>query len=178
MRPLLIVFWGLVVVVLDLWVEGYDVVVDAVGWLLVVVGTLRLRQADPAFTYAIVGAVVGGIGSVHQLVPGYILDDAVASLLAVVETLALTALVVGTCAGVERILAHEPKTVQHALVLRKVYVGLTVVALVWSSMPDAPILLFLGVVTLAVLAWFLVFLLMVRNRPGLDGRERVEVPAA
>lgn len=182
MRPLLLVFWGLIVVVVDLRVGGYDVVSDVVGWLLVVYGTRQLHHRDVAFTAATAGAVLGGIGAVYQLVPGLYLAEWLVWLLGLVEILATTVLVVAVCTGIARVLAHEPSVVRQARTIRAADLVLTgVVAVVTGTsgwiLREGPMLLVVLVAAFAVGTWFLVLLWRVRNRPGLGGESAQPVTA-
>ncbi|MDO8147308.1 hypothetical protein Q6350_02580 [Isoptericola sp. b515] len=190
MRPLQIVVGGLVIVVLDLRFDGFDVVVDLIGWILVVKALRLLAVRDRAFAVAAVGAVLGGLGSIVQLVPGLTVGAGVVSVLGAVETLALTVVVVAICTGIARVLAHEPQVVRHARILRATDVALTVVALGLGSSPvllsagptpgttgwlvgAGAVVLLLGALTFVVLIWFLVFLWRLRDRPELQEQQPV-----
>ncbi|MDO8143447.1 hypothetical protein [Isoptericola sp. 178] len=189
MRPLQIVVGGLVIVVLDLRFDGFDVVVDLIGWILVVKALRLLAVRDRAFAVAAVGAVLGGLGSIVQLVPGLTVGDGVLSVLGAVETLALTVVVVATCTGIIHVLAAEPRVVRHARILRALDVAFTVIALGLGSSPllfsagsvpgaavgpvGAGVVLLLAALGFAVLIWFLVFLWRLRDRLELREQELV-----
>lgn len=57
---LMMLFWGVVIVVVDLSVNGFDLVNDVVGWVLVAVAVTRVRAAhdDPSFRDRATAAIV------------------------------------------------------------------------------------------------------------------------
>lgn len=70
MQPYKSIALGLLVVSVDLTLNGFDLIVDALGWFLVVVALDRLvRQAHPAFLPARAAAVVAAGISLMELFP-------------------------------------------------------------------------------------------------------------
>jgi len=61
------VLWGVLVVVVDVNLNGFDVFVDLVGWLMVVSGLGILRVLHPAFAKARAWAIVLALLSVLDL---------------------------------------------------------------------------------------------------------------
>jgi hypothetical protein len=164
-------FWGLLIVVVDIRVDGFDLVVDAVGWLLAVIGTGRLRAVDPWFRAAFGGAVVGGIGSLAQVVTG-----TPGMIQTAVETVAITVVVFGVCTVVARVAALEhPTLAGRARAIRAADVVTSAVSLVLSLLTGGAttvpvmgatvvLVLLFALVTLAVLVCFLVLVWVVRRR--------------
>jgi hypothetical protein len=68
MTPFGLVAFGYVLALLDMRVQGFDVMLDALGWLLVVVGLSRLHRTSPLFARTRVAAVVAGVLSLADLV--------------------------------------------------------------------------------------------------------------
>lgn len=69
MTPLQKIAMGLVIVVIDPDVAGYDAVPDALGWLLVVFGLFDLRSRLSNFVVLVALAVVSGVISALLLPP-------------------------------------------------------------------------------------------------------------
>lgn len=57
---------GLVVVMLDLRIGGFDLLADPLGWALALTGLARLRPLHPGFRVAVVAAAVGLVISIPQ----------------------------------------------------------------------------------------------------------------
>ena len=56
LRSLRLLFWGLIAVVVDVRVDGPDLVPDPVGWLVALVAVARLARLAPGFGVAAVAA--------------------------------------------------------------------------------------------------------------------------
>lgn len=175
MPPLARVALGLVIVVLDLRFEGVDLMPDPVGWALVLWGLVPLAGRHRGFGAGVAAALVGALLSVPQVLaePG----EALGTLQAVVETV----LVFGTCTAIGG-LADEARVRTTANRIRWTDLGLTVVLTGLASLPVeqprdvtgvAALAVALGLATLVVMVWFLVFLLGVRHRPAFSDRARV-----
>lgn len=168
---MVLVFWGVLIVVVDVGVGGFDLVVDLVGWLFAAIGLSRLRRTDPWFDLAAAGAIVGAIVSVPQLWSGGA-EIVPEQLRTAVESAAMTAVVFGVCSAVARNAVDAPGLARRARVLRVVDVVTSVAVLVpvWVLAPDettglAILLLLAGaLVTFAVLACFLVLVWTQRRR--------------
>jgi hypothetical protein len=68
------VFWGLLLVVLNLKIEGIDLLPDFIGYILVAVGCRGLENASPCFSKA---CLLSGVLAVLSLI-GFILVDGAA----------------------------------------------------------------------------------------------------
>jgi hypothetical protein len=68
MTPLALVVLGYVLALLDMRVQGFDVLADVIGWLLVVVGLSRVPEQSRLFGLARVAAVGAGVLSLSDLV--------------------------------------------------------------------------------------------------------------
>lgn len=72
-RGLLMLFWGAILVIVDLTIRGLDIVPDAVGWVLAAVGLAMARRvvADPRYesrvTAALLFAWVGALLAICDL---------------------------------------------------------------------------------------------------------------
>jgi hypothetical protein len=92
---------GMLVVFVDLRFDGFDFVVDLVGWVLAYVGLRNLYKLDRAFRPATGFAGLGAIVSLTQLIPS---DGELAGWLgAAVETVAWAGVVICSCTGLMRI---------------------------------------------------------------------------
>lgn len=189
MRALTLVGWGLLVVLLDLRFDGFDVVMDPVGWAMVVAGLGRLRHRHPGLATARAAAMAAGVVSVVQVVLA--LANPIASAwVSVAEALLDLAVVVPLCTAVASLLAdHDPRRARTVTTIRTAEIVLTVVLLpvaVWGAMTtppgsvesmttvDAGWLTVPGIALvlagLGVRVWLLV--LLFQAAPQVDGEER------
>ena len=98
LRSLRLVFWGLIAVVVDVRIDGPDLVPDPVAWLVALVGVARLARLHPGFGVAAVGCGLGLLVSLPDWAqPG---DGSTGLLTGVAETV----VVFGTCTGLIAIL--------------------------------------------------------------------------
>ena len=68
MHPYKFLALGLVIVIVNLTISDFDLLVDAIGWTLVVFALDRLaRQGHAVFRNAVPAAVVAGVGSLPTL---------------------------------------------------------------------------------------------------------------
>ena len=155
MRPLA---WGLLLVVLDLRIEGLDLVPDPVGWLVALVALGPLASRHSGFAAAVAGC---GLGLLVSL-PDWVQPES--TWLGLVATAAETLVVVGTCTALMVLL---PRRRAGAATIRAWNLGLTVVAVALGAVAAAgegvPVALVLLVVVAALvaLACFLVLLFQV-----------------
>ena len=104
LRSLRLVFWGLIAVVVDVRIDGPDVVPDPVGWLVALVGVARLARLHPGFGVAALGCGLGLLVSLPDWAqPG---DGSMGLLTGVAETV----VVFGTCTGVIALLPARRAT--------------------------------------------------------------------
>lgn len=101
MRQLRLVLVGSLLVVLDLRVNGVDVLPDPLGWLLAAVALLRLRALHVAFRVACAVSAVG----VLVALPGVLGPET--GLLAGAVGLLQTVLVLTTCTAVHALLPDD-----------------------------------------------------------------------
>ena len=170
MTPPTRILWGLVLIVFDFRIDGLDLVPDLLGWLVIVWGIVPLRDRSGWFDLAMVGAALGALLSIPQLV------SAPGPELTMVESLAMTALVFGTCSGIAT-LVDEASVVRTATVIRWLDLGLTAVLVlatglertvsVWTVSWVLPV----GLLALVVFIWFAVFLFTLRRHPALQERQ-------
>lgn len=159
---------GLGLVVVDVRINGFDLVPDLVGWGVVLAGLAKLAGRSPWFTAAKVAAAFG-------VVLGIPLQFAKAeSVVSALEGVVLAVFVFGTCAGIRAVVANE-RTRDTADLIRWSNLALTLVAL-FATVPGGPMEVTGPVafgVVLAVIAgfasfvWFLAFLWANRAEPVL-----------
>ncbi len=163
MRSLVLLVVAQVLVVLDLRVDGVDLVPDPLGWALSAVALLRLER-HVAFRLAAAAAGLAALVSVPSMV-----DPTGPPVLEPVLYGVQTAVVFGTCTGV---MALRPTRRRTAQVLRWADLGLGAASLLivpalafaFPTSADLPgpalgVLLVLGVATVLVFVWFLVWCL-------------------
>ena len=114
---------GLLIVVCDLRVDGFDLVSDPVGWILVLVALLGLTRLHPGFVLA---ATAAGLGTLVGC--GAVLDEP-GPLLRQLEGVATTGVVFGTCTALT-VLAASSRDRSAANTIRWIDVGLTVLGFV------------------------------------------------
>ena len=169
MSPLGKVVIGFLLVVFDFRFEGFDLVPDLLGWLLVLAGLMPLTGRSRGFAVAAVAAAAGALLALPLQLsePGPVLGF--------LEAVAQTALVFGTCTGV-RALVAEPRVRRTADRIRWADLALTGVGTAIGLVADGDTtvdgaavgpLLVLVAAALAVAVWFLVFLWSQREQPEL-----------
>ena len=179
MTPLGKVVVGLLLVFVDLRIDGFDVVPDVIGWALALIGLHPLSRRHGGFLAA---AVAAGIGIVLAL-PQQLVEPG--SVLRTLEAVAETVLVFGTCTGIIALVA-EPSVRRTANRIRWTDLGLGLLATLLglalgqdSSLSGGAVVpvLVLALATIAVVIWFLVFLWRNRHRPELlPGDRTVAIP--
>jgi hypothetical protein len=170
MPPLGKLVVGLLLVIADFRIDGFDVVPDVIGWLVVLAGLLPLAGRSRGFAAAGAAAAVGVLLALPQLVappgplPGFL------------EGVAETVMVFGTCTGVIA-LVTDPRVRRTANTIRWADLAVFAVGTVLGLGADgsltvagatAGLLLVLVVVTLGIVVWFLVFVWSQRHRPELS----------
>jgi hypothetical protein len=101
LRPLRLLFWGLVMVVADVRINGLDLVPDPVGWLVALVAAVRLARWHRGFLLGAAGSVLGLVVSLPDWVgggPGWVQPA---------TTVAETAVVFGTCTALVALLPER-----------------------------------------------------------------------
>lgn len=168
LRPCRSMAWGLLVVVLDLRINGVDLVLDPVGWAMMAVAAGRLARAFPGTA----GFRVAQAAAVAAL-PVSLLESvgATGSLLVAAATVVTTAFVFAVCTS---LMVVVPSRRVAANRIRWADLALAVVPLLFVERVEvsgdagllAAVVLLLVVAAFVVLVWFLVLLLGVGKMPG------------
>lgn len=164
MTPLERVFWGLVVVVVDLRIDSFDLLADPIGWALQLAGFVPLASRSRWLSFAAFASGLGLVLSVLDLLaPGELLPLLMGGLQTLVTFCACTAIMqlVG------------PPHARTADIIRWLDLGLLVllvglVLLVRSGAGvDGGVVLLLIIPVFAVMIWFLVLVNRVKHHPAL-----------
>ncbi|NYG56644.1 hypothetical protein [Nocardioides perillae] len=153
LAPLRTMAFGLLVVLVDLRFDGFDVLPDPVGWVVAVVVVSRLAGLHRAFTVATAASVVCLLVSV----PGVLATDL--GLLGALDTAATTVFVFAVCTAVRALVRDEAVAADQ---LRWADLGLTVVlvALLLLAVLEPGVGVLALVVGLCLLIVFVLFLLL------------------
>ena len=158
-----LVAWGSLVVFVDLKINGFDLIIDFVGWLMCLHRTRRVQRLQPVVRYARFGALFGALVSVPELVAA---DTGLVG--AIVLSVASLMLVFGTCTGIMESVRNMKveSTANTIRWLTLAVYGLLLVILA-SGGPGfgtgVPELLLLVIPALALTVWFIVFLFRVQD---------------
>lgn len=166
-----LVFWGLLVVLVDLRVNGPDLVPDPLGWLLALVAVLGLRGWHRGFSLAAAGCGLGLLASL----PDWARPDV--TWVSTLTTVATTLVVFGTCTA---LMALVPGRRAGANAIRWWDLALTApVVLLGALLPGPPrevhgpvatvLVLVLALAVLLVFVSFLVLVLRASRGPGEKG---------
>ena len=170
---------GMILVLADLRIQGLDLVPDPVGWLLVLVALRSLVRLDRWFLLAVVGAGLGFLLSLPDMVS--VAEGAPRVVAGVLHTL----VVFGCCSAVRRQVEQvDPRLAAQAGVVRWIDLALTVVMLALPSGLGAqesvvlvPIVVGYVAVALATIIWFLVLMWRAGSRPEGPASPTAPVPA-
>lgn len=167
-HPLALLAWGQVIVLLDLRINGIDLVPDPLGWAMGVAAMSTLSGLHHGFVTV---AWVGVTGVVVSL-PDWVDPDAFAGLLNVVLGALSLLLVVAACTAIKDTL---PDRAASARAVRSwtlvVTAVLVLVVLLATAVPDlGPLVLVVGLVGLGVHLWFLVLLFASSRLPRPPAR--------
>ena len=180
---------GLVVVLVDLRYEGFDLVPDWAGWLVVALALRQVAERHPALRVATaLSAVAVGL-SLLRWTPLFTDDSGNHGVAATIEALLTSGVVVAVCwALVDVLAAADRARARHAAAIRwldpvTTVSGLALPAWAVSAHPGGepagleagaltPLALLLLVGALAVRAWFI--LLLLRSGNPLDAAPVVE----
>ena len=200
MTPLKLVVLGILVVALDLNVGAVDILLDPVGYALVVLGVHRIAHLHHALPWARAAAGVGLVASVvnallrrleTEVTGGGGITTTTQRLVehpvpGAVETLAQAAFVITVCTALIALSTRDRVRVP-ARVLRWALPGADLVSVllvlvIAMTEGDGPVdsgvaagtltalTLLLLVVTLALAVWFVVVLVRASREPALSGR--------
>jgi hypothetical protein len=159
MTSLRVLAWGMLVVGIDLTIDGRDLVPDPVGWVLALVALWSLRHLDPSFVIASVAALVALLVSI----PDWLGSGS--SLLSFVGYVALVAVVFTTCTA---LMGLAPTRRGSANVIRWWFLGVSALAMLIGLRGPGTVgrereglvmlVLPLVIAGLAVAVWFVVLL--------------------
>ena len=163
MKPMALVAWGFLVVVVDIKINEFDLVVDFAGWMMCLTGLGRVTQHSRWFGYALYGCIPGALLSVPEFF-GADIGPAGGIVLAV----AMLTLVFGTCSGIIDCVRNA-RTVSTANTIRWWTLALDLVGILvilavrTGSGTVGPELVLLVIPGLVLAIWFAVFLLRVQD---------------
>lgn len=163
MTPLQKIAMGLVIVVVDASLRGFDAVPDVLGWVLVVVGLVDLRAVLPGSGLLVALAAVSAGVSAALLWPG--LAGAFPESTGWLLSLPQLAFSIMLCASVASLAADEADIVRRFSWLRWVFVALVFAPiLLYGGGVDA-LLIPIAVVTVAANVYLIYLLFRVSRRP-------------
>lgn len=156
MNSLRLTAWGFLLVAFDLRIDDVDLLLDPVGWAMMVVSLWGLRVRYRVFGTAAVACCLGFVVSL----PGVVAEPPWA--LTSVESVVQTVFVFTTCTGIVRTV---PRYAEAANLVRWIDLGLMVLVVLAVFLVDesdvealAPAVIGLGIAVLAVAVWFVVLL--------------------
>ncbi len=168
MQPLRLAGWGLLLVFVDIRIDGVDVIPDLIGWVLAVVAMSRLQTLHAAFAVARTAA---GAGVLVNLAI-YLGADAV---LVALEAITVGVFVFAVCTGLLRRAAQagDAGTARAAQQIRWAHATLTALSVVGllatggqtvdvTGEPGFALVLIGALAVLALLGW-LIYLLFSRS---------------
>jgi len=163
LKPLAAMGWGLLLVLLDLRVNGLDLVPDPVGWLAVLLAARSLSPLHRAFAWSVAASVLGLVASVPEWL------GTGGALVSAATSVAETVLVFATCTA---IIALVPARRSAADAIRWADLGLSLafvpVLLLAAADPDLGALTLL--VGLAAMVVFVCFLVLLFRTAGHSGK--------
>lgn len=175
MTPLQKIAMGLVIVIIDPDIAGYDAVPDVLGWLLVVLGLIDLRERLSGFAALVVLAVVSGGVSLLLLLPSAMgaLDESTGWYL----SLPYLVFCIVLCGSVASLIAQGEATyARRFAMLRWVFVVLVPMpALLYGGGLDAlrVLVAIVGLVAVAANIYLVYLLFRVANTPPAARSEDV-----
>lgn len=162
MKPLGIVMWGLVIVFVDVRIDGLDLAFDPVGWVMCASGLYELRRLSSWFSFASLVAVAGVLVSCVAMV------STLSPLLELGGSLLDPTITFAICTGIIETCRHAPSAVAAASAIRWITVALAgALCVLWLD-PTAFGGLLIPTVLVAVATgiWFLVTLYQVQQLPA------------
>lgn len=163
MTPAGLVVTGMALVMLDLRMAGIDVAPDTIGWVIAIVGLWRLLPRSRWY----VGAVVAAVAGAFLAVPALFAEPT--GLLRSLLILTETGFVFSVCSGIVSSAGSAAGVRSTANRIRWLELALVPTALVLLMLlPSVATLVLLATVALGVAAWFMIFLLSLRDHPTLQ----------
>lgn len=177
---------GMIVVLADLKVGGFDLIVDAVGWVLVYAGLARLTRLAADFKPA---KLVTGPAILFSFFEFTRPEGTTAESIAIVGLVTTVAVVVLTCTALMRVAkrAGDEATAATAGHVRLANLLMTLVAVVVAILADSEpsevtggaglLVLLLIIAGFAASLWFIVLLFSRADRPYLQNRPPTDAEA-
>lgn len=171
MRPLATLAWGLLLVVLDLRVDGVDLLPDPIGWVIGAVAAHALFRSvgvsQPEVRRWFAATSVACAAAVLPAAPEWV-GVQQHPVITIAVSIAETVVVFATCTGIMTVLPTRRAT---ANVVRWSDLGtaaaLSVLVGGAAMEPElAPLVLLAGLAALAVFAWFLILLFQAAKDPA------------
>lgn len=166
MTPLQKIAMGLVIVVVDSYLAGFDAVPDVLGWALALTGLWAMRSRVPGFEGIATSAVLSGLVSLALLRPDWTADlpESTGWLLSLPQ-LVFTILLCGALATLAREQAAD--VAQRFRILRGLFVVLVIApALVYGGGVDA-LIVPLAVVTVLANVYLIYLLFRVARHESM-----------
>jgi hypothetical protein len=161
---------GMSVVALDASINGFDLLMDPVGWGILAVMVGRLAGVRPAFRVASVASWLGALVTLPQLV-----GEVWGVLPEVVVVVLQTVVLVSMCTGMIAVIGTEHRSATGLNVIRWADVATTVayVVLLPVAVHDPAVVIPLAVATVVVAVSFVVMTWNLRHHEGLSGSARL-----
>lgn len=166
------VFWGLLLVFLDFRINGFDIIPDLIGFILVYTGLAGLAEVQPRFGQAKKVAVPLLVLSVAELIPGQLQftlsgpSGWLGFLIAIVVTALNLLLIFNICRGIGELASQEGNdNLTHKSNSRWQYylwISVAVLVLFPFSMvaPDVAAIFAIPVIVLGLISYLLILLLI------------------
>ncbi len=179
MTPLGLMAWGIGIVIFDLRIDGFDYLIDVVGWVLCAMAAARLGGDSRWFHVAMWAAIVGGVVSLTEN-----FDVEQSAWLVVPASLAQLVLAWAVCTGIieklsESTSAHVEVHRRRAVEANRVrwtvaatFIAISLLApfmIATSTDVGVGALLPLIIVCLVAYVWFLFLVIRLRGNPSLQG---------
>lgn len=152
MKPLSVIAIGLIIVLVDVPVRGFDVVTDIIGWLACFWGLLTMSRLGNWFGIGLAGAALGAGVSMFS-------STAQNGTLAVLDVIATFLVMFGACSGLMQISREtDPGTASMSNAVRWTLVALLVLTPLSMKFLPQWSLVTLGYLGIAVVVWTLLLL--------------------
>ena len=152
MKPLSVIAIGLIIVLVDIPVRGFDVVTDIIGWLACFWALLTMSRLGNWFGIGLAGAALGaGVSMFSGTSPG--------GTLAWLDLIATVLVMFGACSGLMQISREsDPGTASMSNAVHWTLIALLVLAPLSMKFLPQWSLVTLGYLGIAVVVWTLLLL--------------------
>lgn len=177
MRGLLFIFWAYVFILFDFRINGFDLLPDIVGFLLIVYGLTGLKRYTMAFAAAQKYAIVMTLLSVADVMILYATDDVMTVLLALLQTVFSVIMVMNICLGISQLAQNVGLTglAVSARTRSTVYIIVTIASVlltvVGTFLPGLAGILLVPTLLCSIAATALLMALFWQAERQLDGKE-------